>query len=208
MAQSETLTLRFHKDDDLAWGWLPCMARRVAKFCTTYDSETLPHEAEDLIRAWFFTGDIRLGLWGVIHKDLGLVAHLFGTAEPSHLQTFRHTLVRQAEVDPGVDIRKESEEAFRQFADWTKSLGLLKILALTHRNTEVMFRRWSFQCYKSLLVLDLDRSRNGSGGVVKAPRRRDLVPGNTLIATRGESRVPEPYIGPLAQTFVNVRDGW
>ena len=189
---NDTLILKFHKDNDLAWGWIPHMVRRVSKFCETYDTETLPHEAEDLIRAWFFTGDIRLGLWGVIHKDLGLVAHIFGTAEPSHLQTFRHTLVRQAEADSRIDIRKESEEVFQEFALWTRSLGLDKILALTHRNTEAMFRRWSFEPYKMLMSLDLNAPSNGPVRGVKAPRRRDQVLGNTYIASQEESRLVEP----------------
>lgn len=150
--------VRMDWSNPVCWWVAPYLFHRIWNFTEKYDPEGLPGETADMARVWFTTGDPRLGLWGVVDSDKGLVAHLFANPEPlsSDPKLWKFILVRQAEVNDGIDIRPECEEVFRQLEEWTKALGLKKVMMLTHRNTRAMARRWGFKEYKTLCVKELE----------------------------------------------------
>ena len=146
---------RVHRDDPNVWAWMPSILDRIHAFCVKYDTETSPDDAVNIVRTWFSLNDPRLGLWGGVVDDR-LVAHIFATPEPSSSDVWRYILIRQAEIDEGIDAREESPVAMNWIKDWATSLGLKKIEMLTHRSAEAMSRRWGFTPYKSLMLLELE----------------------------------------------------
>lgn len=146
---------RLNQSDDFSWQIMPQIIRRVGDFCLKYDTETLPHEAQNLIRAWFILGDQRLGLWSIVDDDI-VLAHCWITPEPVGLDHWRYMLIRQAEVDGEVDLRDEARQVYNEVKAWCRSLGLSKIIALTHREPTGLMRRWGFSPYKTLMELKVE----------------------------------------------------
>lgn len=147
--------IRMHRDDIRAWTWMPLVLYRIGRFCQTYDVETLPQEAVDWVRYWFCMGEQKLGLWIVVKDDIQLVGHMWVTPEPQGTDTPRYMLVRQAEVDKGVDIRPETKAAFEQMRQWGAGMGLTRVVMATHRKQAVMARRWGFTPFKVVMRMDL-----------------------------------------------------
>lgn len=135
---------------------MPALLHRVGEFCERMDTETEPQDARDLIRVWFCTGDYRLGLWAGIDSEGKLVAHCFATPEPLGNAKWNYVLIRQAQIDPGVDMHKENQLVFEDVQRWTKGFGLSRIVMLTHRDADVFARAWKFERYKSLMKRDLE----------------------------------------------------
>lgn len=148
---SGRMVLRIERDNELAWAWLPSVLRRVHAFCIKMDTETLPQEAEDLVRAWFCIGDKRMCLYVILDQVKGLVGHMFATVEPAHLDHWRYVLIRQAEVDKKIDVRAETRQISAHLDDWARSFGLDRIVMLTHRNEQVVAKRWGYVPYKTLM---------------------------------------------------------
>lgn len=146
--------ISIHRDDPRAWAWMPLILQRIGKFCEDFDVETLPSEAQEWVRYWFVSGDPRLGFWIVVRDDIQLVGHMWATPEPMGDHP-RYVLVRQAQVNKGVDIRWETEMAFQAMRSWGEKMGLTKIIMATHRNQEAMARRWGFRPFKSVMKLEL-----------------------------------------------------
>jgi len=153
MAADSPRLLRIEQSNPFAWALLPYILDRVALFCEKYDPETVPREMSDLVKAWFVVGDQRLGLW-VAERQGVVCAHLLATPEPLGSEG-RYILVRQAEVDPGVDIRDITRTTFAAVEEWTKSYGLSRICMVTHRNAHAMARMWGFKPYKTIMTKDL-----------------------------------------------------
>lgn len=154
--------LYFTRDSKEAWKYMPYLIERAYKFCEDTDGETEPYELADLLRAWFMVGDAtKIGIWAIL-VDGEIKAHLIATTEPFGMPQLRYVLIRQAQVDKGIDIRKECKEVFRRVGLWTQSMGMSKVLMITHRNEQAMMRAWGFQPYKSLMKLDLVGSEHGN----------------------------------------------
>lgn len=147
--------IRLHRDDIRAWAWMPLVLHRIGRFCETFDVETLPTEATDWVRYWFCIGEPKLGFWIVVKDDIQLVGHMWVTPEPQGTETPRYLLVRQAEVDKGIDVRFETKQAFEQMGEWGQSMGITRVVMATHRNHMAMARRWGFTPHKVVMRLDL-----------------------------------------------------
>ena len=146
--------IRMQRDNAEAWRYMPQVLDRLYRFCGEMDTESSAPEVVDLVRAWFAVGDIRLGLWvGVM--DNVCIAHTFATPEPVGMDHWKYVLIRQAKVDPGIDMRDETKQTMLEVIEWTKSLGLKQVNIVTHRDEAAMLRRWSFKNYKLLMRLDL-----------------------------------------------------
>ena len=147
--------IRVQRDSPISWAWVPFVLARIARFCEKYDTETEPLEMVELVRNLFSTGDPRLGLW-ILVADHQIIGHILCMPEPFGANHWKYVLVREAEIDPDIDVRKEAEEAFEQIKTWTRSLGLSRIMMLTHRREDSMARRWSFKPYKAVMQLQLE----------------------------------------------------
>ena len=133
---------------------MPALLDRMSLFCLDMDTETEPQDLVDLVRVLFISGDTRLGLWaGVL--DGTLVGHLLATPEPWGGTKWKYCLIRQAQVDCGIDNRAESKAVFSEVKAWTQKLGLSQINMLTHRSEASMARRWGFSPFKVYMKLDL-----------------------------------------------------
>lgn len=146
--------LRIRREDATSWKIMPALLSRMARFSVMYDPEGLPEDVVELVRSWFTMGDIRLGLWVVLGKDDEILGHLFATPEPMAMEphVWRYLLIRQAQANPKVDVRKESEEVFEEVRAWAEHLGFDMMLLLTHKNEVAMARAWKFQPYKALMA--------------------------------------------------------
>lgn len=147
--------IRISREDPRAWAWMPLVFQRMGRFATEYDTGSLPEEVVELVRYWFMTGDQRLGLWIVTKDEVQLVGHMWATMEPIDVQVSRYLLVRQAEVNRGVDIRWETKQAFDQLKEWGEKAGLTRIVMATHRRGALMARRWGFKEHKVVMRLEL-----------------------------------------------------
>lgn len=147
---------RLDPNDSYSWALMPQVLWRVYTFCQEIDTETEPIEVVDLVKGWFFLGDPReMAIW-LFLRDTQVVGHLLITSEPFRQAKLRYTLIRQAKVDVGIAATEEAKQVFEQVKEWTKSLGLNKILMLTHRNDAAMMRKWKFEPHKALMKLILD----------------------------------------------------
>lgn len=152
---ADTIVLKVDRDDPISWAWMPHLLNRIGKFCDTYETEMTANEAIDLVRTWFAIGDKRMGVWICLHEEKGLIGHLFATTEPIGHTEYSYVLIRQAEIDKGVTLRKEALEAFRQVKEWTKALSLDRLVIVTHRSHLAMARKWGFSFAKSVMSLKL-----------------------------------------------------
>lgn len=152
------VVLRVQRDTPISWAWFPFVLARIARFCEKFDTETEPLEMVDLVRNLFCNGDPRLGLWICIANQQ-IIGHTLAMPEPFGSEHWKYCLIREAEVDPGVDVRKETEDVFEDVKRWANSIGLSKIMMLTHRNSEAMARRWGFTKYKTVMEMNLDSAR-------------------------------------------------
>ena len=147
--------IRCTRDDPRAWAWLPYVLYRAGTFCEEMDTETLPIEAQDLIRLWFVMGDYRLGLWIVIKDQQELVGHMLATPEPIEIPQHRYVLIRQVQLNKGLDLRTISKQGFTALTQWTRSIGLSRLVMVTHRSSKAMARQWGFEPHKTLMKLSL-----------------------------------------------------
>lgn len=151
------MLVRFYRDDAVSCGLMPAMIKRIEKFCETYDTDTAPHEQEELVWGLFGRRDPQLGLWGVVNADYDIVGHLLATPEPLIITPipnpapYRYTLIRQVEVDKGIRVGSIPYQAFREIRQWSEQLGIHRIIGLTHRNWEPLARRWGLSKYKTLV---------------------------------------------------------
>lgn len=143
-----------HREVPAAWAWMPYVLQRIHNFCEKYDTETAPDDAVALVRAWFAAGDPHLGLWIAVRDGI-LVGHIFATPEPIGAARLRYVLVRQAEVDAGIDLREEAKVVFANIEDWTRRLGLSKMIMVTHRDADAMARRWGWRQYKAMMYKEI-----------------------------------------------------
>lgn len=130
---------------------MPALLDRVSRFCLTLDTETLPHEATDLIRGMFCTGDWRLGVWVTVQDNVNLVGHLWVTPEPLMSDKCRYLLVRQAEASKGINIGDMTKTIWNEVEAWGKSMGIDHVIMVTHRPAKVFARRWGFVEKKVLM---------------------------------------------------------
>ena len=143
---------RIARDDAWSWGIMPFALDRIQRFCGTYDTDSDPKELSEQVARLFSAGDCRLGLW-VIIRDSKVVAHMLAQPEPilTERGPWSYLLIRQAEADKGIDLRQDSKLALESLKQWSKSLGLNRIVMVTHRNEAPMLRRWGFQPFKSIM---------------------------------------------------------
>lgn len=130
---------------------MPQVFDRIALFCETYDPETLTTDIVDLVRVWFMSGDRRLGLWLTVSPEQQIIGHLLATPEPFNFDHWRYMLIRQAEVDRGYALKEEASSIFNACMDWSKSLGLKRLVMVTHRSQDAMSRAWGFERYKAIM---------------------------------------------------------
>lgn len=149
--------IRCVREEPRAWWWMPSILYRAGKFCETMQTETLPQEMIEMIRLWFVMGDYRLGLWIAVKDQCELVGHLLATVEPIDVQYPRYVLIRQVEINRGIDLRQVTKEGFKDVEKWTRSFGLSKIVMVTHRSTRAMARRWGFKEHKVLMHFMLNK---------------------------------------------------
>mgnify|MGYP001584671582 CR=1 FL=1 len=155
--QKPVNVLRIARDDPDSWAVMPQVLDRVMRCCREMETETDPFDARDLILAWFAAASPLLALWSAV--DEGRVgAHFWITLEPIGAQTPRYALVRQVEVDARLDIREAGRSAFEEAKRWVASLGLHRIMMLTHRRAESFARRHGFVQRKVLMEYCLDGS--------------------------------------------------
>mgnify|MGYP001619630912 CR=1 FL=1 len=147
--------IRIQRDDVESWKWVPYTLERIEKFCHLMDVESEPSDISHLVRTLFSVGDPRLGLWIAVEEDQ-IVGHLFATPEPwGDARPCRYVLIRQAWVDKGVDGRIESGRVFQEVKVWAKSLGVSRLVMLTHRDEGAFMRRWGFKEYKALMRIEI-----------------------------------------------------
>ena len=144
-------TIRLQRDSAVAWAWMPLALDRIQRFCVEFDTDSLPWEMVEMVRVWFSMGDPRLGLWIAVREGQHLVGHILAHPEPAGASQWRYCLIRQAWVDPGVDLRREATGVFQAVDAWARSLGLGELLIVTHRNQAAMARRWGFSADKVLM---------------------------------------------------------
>lgn len=149
--------IHMHREVPLAWAWMPYVLHRVGAFCNTMDTETLPQEAQDLVRLWFMMGDYRLGLWIAVKDQRELVGHMLATPEPIEIPQHRYVLLRQAQLERKVDFGDIPKQGFDLLAQWTRSLGLERVVMVTHRSSRAMARRWGFTSHKTLMKITLPK---------------------------------------------------
>jgi len=147
--------IKLTREDSECWGFMPQILDRLAKFCMELDTETEPWEPVELVRTWFTTGEPRLALWIVVNEQ-HVCGHLWATPEPLGVDKVKYVLIRQASIDKGVNIRYSSKEVFDSLKQWSKSIGINRIVMLTHRNWKLMQRRWGFVPRKVLMDLHFD----------------------------------------------------
>ena len=147
--------LRISRDDAESWKWVPYTLERIEKFCHLMDTESEPSDVSNLVRALFTVNDPRLGLWIAVEDDQ-VVAHLLATPEPWGENRWRYCLIRQAWIDKGITTMVESGKVFQEVKVWAKSLGLSRLVMLTHRGQETFMRRWKFQPYKVLMQMSIE----------------------------------------------------
>ena len=155
--------LQLTRGDCRVWALMPQVFERLARFCRAYDTETTPEDVVELVRAWFMTGDPRLGLW-IAEEGGRVIGHLFATLEPmgaNRPEQYKYCLIRQAEVDRGCDARQQAKEVFEQVKAWTVAVGLSRIVMATHRSEASMMRRWGFRGFKILMQLNLNGKADG-----------------------------------------------
>lgn len=147
--------VRIERENPEAWALMPQLFDRIALFCEKYDPETLTTDLVDLVRVWFMSGDRRLGLWVTV-DDSTIVGHLLATPEPFTVEQWRYMLIRQAEIDKGYDLREEADQIFNACLTWSKSIGLKRVVMVTHRSQDAMSRAWGFQRYKAIMSREID----------------------------------------------------
>lgn len=148
--------LRIHRDDDRAWTYMPQVLRRLMAFCTDFDTDMQPQEVANFVMAWFIMGDRRLGLWILIHEGK-VFGHLWATPEPIGSDYWTYLLIRQAKADTGLDARVLTRQVFDETKAWGVSLGLGKLMMLTHRNAIAMARRWGFKTKRVMMEQSLPK---------------------------------------------------
>ena len=149
--------IHMYRENPIAWAWMPYVIYRVGEFCSTMDTETLPQEAQDLVRLWFMMGDYRLGLWIAVKDHKEIVGHMLATPEPIEVPQHRYVLLRQVQADKGIDLRRTAKEGFEILKKWTHSIGLSRIVMVTHRSSRAMARRWGFTEHKTLMKITLPK---------------------------------------------------
>lgn len=159
-ATSQIAVLRLHRDNPLSWGFVPYTLERIAAFCTKYDTDSTSNDAVDAVRAWFTSGDKRLGLWIAydIHS-FEILGHVWANPEPFHADHWKYMLIRQVDAE-GV-TKPFARQIFNELKDWTKSIGLSRIVILTHRSARAMTKRWGFKLYKSLMDISIEGDEHG-----------------------------------------------
>jgi hypothetical protein len=145
--------LRLNREDSESWHWVPFTLERIEKFCHLMDTESEPSDVSNLVRTLFVVGDPRLGLWIAVEDDQ-VVAHLLATPEPWGENRWKYCLIRQAWIDKGVNTMVESDKVFQEVKVWAKSMGLSRLVMLTHRDEAAFMRRWGFRLYKSLMSME------------------------------------------------------
>jgi hypothetical protein len=149
--------LFMRRDQALCWAYMPQVLQRVTSFLDRYDTDTPKHELWEQVSRMFAAGDRRLGLWIIADPNFNVVAHMLAQPEPVDKfdGPWSYVLIRQTEVDPRIDVRAESREVFAAVQQWTKSLGVNRMLMLTHRDSAAMARRWGWSEYKTLMEKDI-----------------------------------------------------
>jgi len=148
--------LRIHKDDPRSWGLMPWLFARIYKFSDTHDSTWTPNEMCTLVQNAFVWNSPFLGLWAAVNDDGMIGGHLLATAEPWGQDQLRYVLIRQAEVDRRLDVGDCVHQAFGLCETWAQSLGLNKIMMVTHRNPKAFRRAWGFTQTKVVMEKNLD----------------------------------------------------
>ena len=140
------------RDYPISAAYMPYAIDRLMRFCTTYDTDTVPAELAEQAWRLYGAGDPRLGLW--IGVEGGHVfGHLLAQPEPFDRPQgpWQYVLIRQAEVDQHVNAISAAKTCFKQCEAWARSFGVTRLVMLTHRNEESMTRKWGFQRYKVIM---------------------------------------------------------
>jgi hypothetical protein len=169
--------IRMQRDDERTWALMPVVLDRIRAFCEAFETETLPAEAEEIVRVWFASGDHRLGLWVVVDAAGRAVGHLLAVPEISG-DHYKSTLIRQAYIDAGVDLGPVSKLVFDEVAAWSRQLGIHKVFIVTHREEATLARRWGFTPHKTIMVCHLPERITPPG-----------MPGPRVRAVRGQRSV-------------------
>ena len=147
---------RVRKHDPRCWGLMPWVFARVYKFTESHDTVVTPQEMCELVQNAFIADSPFLALWVVVSEQGDIVGHMLATAEPWGAEVLRYIMIRQAQVDPKVDIREQTAEAFQLCREWAKSLGVNKLTMLTPRKAETFARRWGFTKVRTMMERKLD----------------------------------------------------
>lgn len=146
-------TVFMHRDFAPACAFLPQAIDRLAAFCVKYDTETKPDEIREQVWRMFGCGDYRLGLWVIVKDSKTVIGHLLAQPEPVSLERgpWQYVLIRQAESDKHENTLAATQAAMASVEEWTRRLGLSRLMLLTHRRDDVMSRKWGFKYYKALM---------------------------------------------------------
>lgn len=187
--------VRMLRNQPLAWAYFPNAIMNLREFCRKYDTDTKPDELFDQVSRMFASGDLRLGLW-VIIKDLRVVGHLLAQPEPIALTQgpWDYVIVRQAEALPKEDVREEARQVFEDMEKWARSLGVPKLVMLTHRREDSMARRWGWRPYKALMEKRLDgrESVNNHSGTDDSVEPRPVGSMGATAAVSAAVAVDDP----------------
>lgn len=142
-----------HRDIAFASAILPQTIERMMAFCKKYDTDTKPEEIKEQAWRMFGCGDKRLGLWAMVKDMKTVVGHLMAQPEPWGLENgpWQYVLIRQAEIDKYENTLTQTPVVMASIEQWTRSLGLSRIVFLTHRKGALMSRRWGFRHYKVIM---------------------------------------------------------
>lgn len=144
------------RDNPITAAFLPYAAVRCGRFCELFDTDTRPLDIMEQIWRMYAAGDTRLGLWIIVHEDQ-IIGHTMAQPEPiDAIGKWSYVLIRQAQVDEHFDTRALVRQSMYEVEEWTKGLGVNRLVMLTHRNAETMSRRWGFRNVKTLMEKNLE----------------------------------------------------
>ena len=152
------IRLHFARRDQASAIFMPQVVERLKRFCVAYDTDTTPAEIEDHAWRLFGAGDVRLGLW-FITRGPTVVGHLLAQPEPllNERGPWSYVLIRQAEYDRKIDLRKECRIVHASVMDWTKALGAKQTTMITHRNPKAMARLYKYSYYKTVMIRPVEK---------------------------------------------------
>lgn len=145
-----------HRGDERGIIWLPATIERVMRFAEEFETDATPQQVADFVWQSIANRDPRVMLYIVVGSGR-VVGHLLAHVDPLGPANppASKVLIRQAQVDQGVDARAACQEAFSRLSVWSRALGMTTFSAVTHKAPAAMLRRWGFHHYKHILQREI-----------------------------------------------------